>query len=849
MKSLNAKRIASVAAGAALIGAAFAAAAPSVDSAGVGNYGWFSNGAPDVKVVLGSQSAPSDGVAAGNLAAMLGNLAYTARAITVTGLDGVSCTTSGGSGGSSSGRSVKLTISTPGVNPANAFLVKSLIEDNLDNNADSIRNTTSSFTPGWAGTSSLTVSSGNPRLISGGDTQILKNNAPISNPKGLNIKETESIYVFAAAQFDDPSDSIQAKNVRSQYKVSFSDSLPMCLDNTKPYTGCNEGDKVDRNRIQVNFLGDKWAVTGVTLDAGATATVPSSVSSLTLGKESAYSPTMKVGDALTAANGVKVTLQDVTATGFGAGNQAFASFKVETATGTSSVETLQAGDNKDIGGITIKVYKVFAGVGNTNYVEAAVYSDKLELTHNTQISGHGYWRATLAKVNQTNTEAIAEIGLHDLAQGGSSPGTLNAGEAQTLITNQPALLLRYNGIEDVDYDTLAFTADTSNRSIITDLGQVTGRFITLQSGNSDAFFRGNSANQTGTVLLLADGGNATAAAGAVFSLPNSGSTYVQSQTAANMNVSAALTTGLVYNYGPSDSAVIKTYNPSGNLSHAAAASTAHQATGNLFIFVPEITSDNLVNTQTSLRDGNSGMFVVQYEGGDAGTGAGTTSGRNQFVQDAASTTIDSMTYVFPSQPYTTNTTVTGAGSFKATYVSRRGSKFTGVSTSSASLSYAKRLAKAQYTVSIGGVGGVGNTASNTYSEGQTALDDNGYKVVVNEILAAGQGSGGACSVTGTDGVSASIATADSVTALNTAQSPLVWLDSQAGGVSKAVLIGGHEVNSATAGAGVSEYGASNSMVKVVNGKVVVAGSSAQDTTDAANALIQWLADNRATLTA
>jgi hypothetical protein len=846
MKSLNAKRIASVAAGAALIGAAFAAAAPSVDSAGVGNYGWFSNGAPDVKVVLGGQSAPSDGVAAGNLAAMLGNLAYTARAITVTGLDGVSCTTSGGSGGSSSGRSVKLTISTPGVNPANAYLVKSLIEDNLDNNADSVRNTTSSFTPGWTGTTSLTVSSGNPRLISGGDTQILKNNAPISNPKGLNIKETESIYVFAAAQFDDPSDSIQAKNVRSQYKVSFSDSLPMCLDNTKPYTGCNEGDKVDRNRIQINFLGDRWAVTGVTLDAGGTATVPSSVSSVTLGKESAYSPTMKVGDALTAANGVKVTLQDVTATGFGAGNQAFASFKVETATGTSSVETLQAGDNKDVGGVTIKVYKVFAGVGNTNYVEAAVYSDKLELTHNTQISGHGYWRSTLAKVNQTNTEAIAEIGLHDLAQGGSSPGTLNAGEAQTLITNQPALLLRYNGIEDVDYDTLSFTADTSNRSIITDVGQVTGRFITLQSGNSDAFFRSNSANQTGTVLLLADGGNATFPAGNLFSLPNSGSTYVRAQTAANMNVSAAMATGLVYNFGPSDSAVIKTYNPTGNLTGTTGA--ASKIVGNMFIFVPEITSDNLVNTQTSLNDGNSGMFVVQYEGGDA-SGALGAAGRNQFVQDSTSTTIDSMTYVFPSQAYSNNLTVTGAGSFKATFVSRRGSKFTGISTSSASLSYAKRLAKAQYTISVGGVGGVGNTASNTYSEGQTALDDNGYKVVVNEILAAGQSSGGACSVTGTDGVSTSIATADSVTALNTAQSPLVWLDSQAGGVSKAVLVGGHEVNSATAGAGVSEYGASNSMVKVVNGKVVVAGASAQDTTDAVNALIQWLADNRATLTA
>jgi hypothetical protein len=722
-------------------------------------------------------------------------------------------------------------------------LIKSLIEDNLDNNADSTRNTTSSFTPGWTGTSTLSVSSGNPRLISGGDTQILKNNAPISNPKGLNIKETESVYVFAAAQFDDPTDSIQAKNVRSQYKVTFSDSLPSCLDNTKPYTNCNEGDKIDRNRIQINFLGDKWSVTGITLDAGATATVPSSIQSVTLGKESAYSPTMKVGDALTAANGVKVTLQDVTATGFGARNQAFASFKVETATGTSSVETLQSGDNKDVGGVTIKVYKVFAGVGNTNYVEAAIYSDKLELTHNTQISGHGYWRATLAKVNQTNTESLAEIGLHDLAQGGSSPGTLNSGEAQTMITNQPALLLRYNGIENVDYDTLNFIADTSNRSISTDIGQVTGEFITIQSGNSDAFFRGNSANQTGTVLLLTDGGNSTgvnATAGTVFSLPNSGSTYVRSAWAIDMNVTGG-TTGraLTYNFGPSDSAVIRTVNPESGHGRTTGGATIPS----IYILIPEITSDNLVNTQTTLGDGNSGNWIIRFEGATTNG----TAGRNQFVQDDTSTTIDSIAYRFASAA---NVQSTGS-TYKATYISRRGSKFSGISTSSVALSYAKRLAKAQYTVSIGGTGGTGNSASNSYSEGQTALDDSGYKVVVNEILAAGQTgtTGGTCTVTGTEGVAPSIATADSVTALNTAQSPLVWLDSQAGGVSKAVLVGGHMVNSATGAAGVSDYGPSNSVVKVSGGKVVVAGSSAQDTTDAVNALIQWLADNRATLTA
>lgn len=89
MKSINAKRIAAVAAS-LLMGLAFA---------GQGGVTWnnvpiISNaGVPSVQVVVGSMAAPSDGVVAANIAAVLGNLAFTSQNVTATptGLSNVNC--------------------------------------------------------------------------------------------------------------------------------------------------------------------------------------------------------------------------------------------------------------------------------------------------------------------------------------------------------------------------------------------------------------------------------------------------------------------------------------------------------------------------------------------------------------------------------------------------------------------------------------------------------------------------------------------------------------------------------------------------------------------------------------
>jgi hypothetical protein len=81
MKALNAKRIAAVALGATLLGIGLAASGPVTFQ----NVPIINNaGTPVVQVVVGSGAKPSDGVAAANIAAAIGNLAFTTVPVTAS---------------------------------------------------------------------------------------------------------------------------------------------------------------------------------------------------------------------------------------------------------------------------------------------------------------------------------------------------------------------------------------------------------------------------------------------------------------------------------------------------------------------------------------------------------------------------------------------------------------------------------------------------------------------------------------------------------------------------------------------------------------------------------------------
>ncbi len=81
VKTLNIKRITALAAGAALLGLGLAFAGPiSFQNVPIIS----SQGQPVVQIVIGSTAQPSDGVAAGNIAAAIGNLAYKSIPVTAS---------------------------------------------------------------------------------------------------------------------------------------------------------------------------------------------------------------------------------------------------------------------------------------------------------------------------------------------------------------------------------------------------------------------------------------------------------------------------------------------------------------------------------------------------------------------------------------------------------------------------------------------------------------------------------------------------------------------------------------------------------------------------------------------
>jgi hypothetical protein len=191
----------------------------------------------------------------------------------------------------------------------------------------------------------------------------------------------------------------------------------------------------------------------------------------------------------------------------------------------------------------------------------------------------------------------------------------------------------------VPSDTLVVVADTSNRSImLSDSSLATGEFLTVQSANADAFFKGDSAKQTGTVLILADGGNQANPVGTVFVLPNDGAAYAKT---------GAISSGVSYAYSATGSLTL-----------------TGSATGKgLELVVPE-------------PSGGTGAFVLRFEGV-------TNNGRNMFV--SAETGTDSARVLFAASA----ANLAGATAQSVPFTAASGVKVTGVSTSTVSLQVPK----------------------------------------------------------------------------------------------------------------------------------------------------------------
>jgi len=843
MKSISVKRIAAVAAGAAMIGAAFAGA---VTPEGLGSYPFFSNGEPQVKIVVGARAAASDGVAAANIAAMVGNLAYTSRAIEIQGQDRLVCTGGAGSATCTLGdKSATLEITTPGVNPAVAYEMKTYIADYLNRDApDQYRNNTGVNTKYTAGGNIYPATAGTStyygKKVGNSESPLAFNGYVQDNTANKKYQEDERYYFFSNAAYSDADKKVEALANQMAYQVQFVDPLPPCtlMDTSgasgtvqmNGFNGCkSSADLTQNHHVKINFLGDQWSIvelTGVYNTTAASARV-------TLGKEIVTNGLMQVGDSVTdPTSNYSVKLISVSPFSTTTAQLRDAQFQAFDGSGNLiGTYRIIEGSSDTISGpsIVVKVNKLFSGTGGVANADVTLYSSRLELKQGQlDNADNRNWQVQLELANVTGTagvssDALKAIKLYRL----TVPDMYNAGDSANIVDKPTAMKWTWNGISTVDHDTLTVNVRNSPVTLPTSSTTVTQlNYSLLLSTTRSSGFQFGATGYTGNQLYIDIPGS-----NMWYQAPD-GYWYFLNFSATNTIDASNLT----YNWGSAQ--VYIDYNMN------ASASTAT-------LIIPEfVTAENSVNYR--------GEFVIWvYGANSANPMLLPTSGSTAQVYYNGGASNGGWANADATAFNVTRITSTPYSSYNAGLITPRGSVYKSIASSGASIDYATSVAYATYTLSRSSTSTSGNTAEVTKAEGEEYDIGAGYKVKVKTIsataTATGEVAGATVSAESLAYLTPNPSSADSVVALNTATNPLVVLDSDpmAAATSKLIVVGGPMVN--TVAAGVSGSDAVNTpgstpVVKAVGDKILVAGYTAADTKAAADALIAYLASMRESIT-
>ncbi|MGC8850708.1 MAG: S-layer protein [Candidatus Micrarchaeia archaeon] len=810
MKSISVKRIAAVAAGAAMIGAAFAGA---VTPEGLGNYAFFSNGEPQVKIVVGSKAAASDGVAAANIAAMIGNLAYTSKTIDVLGKDKLSCAggTTGSCAVSEDGKKASLEITTPGVNPAVAYEMKTYIESYLKYN--SLQDDSSARTPCNAPTFPTDALGGKTggtdycaKRVTNSETPILFSGYVNDNTASKKYKEEERLYFYTQATWVNADKKVEATPPQIAYHIQFVDPIPYCtnLKNTTGTPYCEDSDLTKNHHVKINFLGDpNWTIVDMS-------NINSSNAIVTLGKEITTNGLMQVGDVVTdPTSNYSVKLVSVSPFSTTTAQVRDAQFQAFDGSGNlvGTYRIVEGGTDTVAGpNIVIKVNKLFSGTGGVANADVTLFSQKLELktSGNIDTQENKYWQMNIQFANSgmasNYNDALSQIRL---TRSVSTDYLKNAGDYMSVIEKPQAFKFTYNGLTQVDYEPLTFSIFTSPISVPSNSADNTTitNGIQISAARNDAFTVSGTNVNTVYLSTIPESNYGLK----LFYLKSNG--YFGNVTLGPLN-----TTGSVINFTYSGSPAVPI-----NISSTSNLGAAWNGT---------ITIEEPI---TATDSGAKGYFQILLYNANSSSITFVPSGNTAYAHYNQSS---------------------GFNQYDLGYITPRGSVYSSLSSTSASINYAKTVAYADFILSGGSSSATGNTAQVTVAKGDSYDIGNGYKVKVLDVTAtATGGAGSAGQVSGVDQLSPSISSADSVTALNTAANPLVYLDSEAAAFAKLIVVGGPMVNTVAASIGgdaLTQPG--QAVVKAYGDKILVAGYTAADTKDAANALISYLASKRSELT-
>ncbi|HEV8289662.1 MAG TPA: S-layer protein [Candidatus Norongarragalinales archaeon] len=842
VKSLNVRKIATVAAGALMVGAAAAGAAVSADTAGLSAYRFYSaNGAPDVKIVVGSTAAASDAIAAGNIAAWIGNAAYTNTNIPITGTDQLTC---GGSGACNvTSESVTLTLTTPGIDPNVIFEMKTHIGNLLDNTPlDRTDNGGVSGT-GYTDPGSPLITKA--RRISGDDTKLLFKGTLTDTVAGKSFTEETFMNLTGAAVYDPTTKTVIGRQLLALYFLQFTDPIPACTYDSNA-SNCNgvaagtsgwqsNDNSITKHRFKISFLGDLWIVTDMSTSSG-------SINSITLGKEILYNPIMRVLTNVTdPSTGVTIQLADITGFGYGTGGTSVprASFKFFDKNGVflEQVTMDESSGNNEVSkyGVTLHVNKVFPGAFQKEaYADVSLYSQKLTLTNGQTVdtTDNIQWQVTL-----TNATGFGGTGFNvktiQLQLLSSPQYKYAAGDFLPIIAKPANWRFTYKGVDStVEYDTITINAPSTQPFAIDNSSNVITftQAVQITNSRSGAWYIGGNAVGGNTVWFLSNGSDPGA-------LGNG--SYMMNGTGLNVTSASGGGASAVARWLYKDSSTAGYWRHTTSQPQYYSSSDEQNQ--------PWYANATFSNTSGS---GPRASLLIAENIAAIGT-TGSPVWKNWSISFNLTQNPAIIESNFPSNNQASyNGSASGNGLFTSLQdvglISDRGTTLLASSSSGVQLKYPRKVAQAVFSLGLSSTNASGaSSRDQTLLEGQTADLGSGYTVRVKSIDET-VSSGAGTSAGGVSGLDKLRATGASVVALDTASNALVITDVEASGVSKAIVVGGSIVNNLARDIipGTSPSDWPQPVIKVSGGKILVAGWSAADTQEAVRSLLQWLRDNR-----
>ncbi len=511
MKSINAKRIAAVAAS-LLVGLAFA---------GSGGVTWSNipivnnQGQPVVQVVVGSQAQPSDGVVAANIAAVLGNLAFTSVNVTATptGLSNVKCVVT----------TPSCTLSNQQVwfnergftGPAGSYsftaLIGSVLNGGVQLGSPSSTKTLQSsgnyafpetyplaiqsspmaspFNSGTATPPVRTVVTSNnggglsfSTFTSGGFDNLLQvTSAQLSsllNNFGPN-GESENLWITGFPVYDQqlnavPSQTFAVFDVGGAYQVVFNKPI------TEPFNygslGAMSTGTNSVNNAAIQLLGRNWTILAYT-NPSATTSSTNAVAGGSLSLAASLTPyqTVYVGHNITS-NNFTVQLTDLGQPANGISPAAVDIYYAGNLTNVTqlsprTITKFSVGKHN----VYVNVNQTFAGLyAYQKWAKMKLYSNVVNITNGgvfntTDAPG---WRSYIYWTNGTSTAGSKATQLQSLVIYNQSPTTLTPGQSFSFVSpNFTAYKVNFVGDTlGTNYDPLQFSASTQGGLSIQNTG-------------------------------------------------------------------------------------------------------------------------------------------------------------------------------------------------------------------------------------------------------------------------------------------------------------------------------------------------------------------------------------------